>query len=59
MGRATEFYYYIKQEEINKEEDILYTHLTISKEIKQIRKDYLLSKKTDLKLKGDGSFNLF
>jgi hypothetical protein len=66
MGRATEFYYYINQENIDKEDEKLYSHLTITDEIKQIRKDQLLAKKdflaakkSGLKPKGDGSFSLF
>jgi hypothetical protein len=59
MGRATEFYYYINQEEVDEDEELLYTHLTITNEIEQIRQDHLITKKSGLKAKGDGSFNLF
>lgn len=59
MGRATEFFHYINQEKLDKEDDKLYTHLTITEEIKKIRKDHLISKKSGLKPTGDGTFSLF
>lgn len=59
MGRATEFFHYINQEKLDKEDEKLYTHLTITEEIKKIRKDHLVTKKSGLKSKGDGSFSLF
>lgn len=59
MGRATEFFHYINQKDLDKEDESDYTNLTITKEIKQIRKDHLITKKSGLKSKGDGSFSLF
>jgi len=59
MGRATEFYHYINQEKLDKDQENLYTHLTITDEIKEIREDHLITKKSGLKAKGDGSFRLF
>ncbi len=59
MGRATEFFHFINQEKLNKEDDHLYTHLTITDEIKKLRKDHCIYKKSGLKPKDDGSFSLF
>ena len=59
MGRATEFFHYINQKTVDKEDDVLYTNLTITKEIKKIRKDLLHLKKTGLKTENDGTFTLF
>ena len=59
MGRATEFFHYINQEKFDQEDEHNYTHLEITNEIKRIRKDHLITKKSGLKSKGDGSFSLF
>ena len=59
MGRATEFFHYLNQKTVDKEDDMLYTNLTIDKEVKKLRKNYWHFKKTGLKTKDDGSFTLF
>lgn len=58
--RATQFFHYINQEkEVDKEDKLLYTHLTITDEIKKIRRDHLVTKKTGLIPKDNGTFTLF
>ena len=58
MGRATEFFHFINKEKLDSEDSLLYTHLTITEDIKKLRQKYRLEKKSGLKLKG-GTFELF
>lgn len=59
MGRATEFFHFLKQEKLSKEDDLQYTHLTITDELKKLKKDNQVRQKSGLKPKGDGTFSLF
>lgn len=66
MGRATEFYHYINQEEVKDEDLIMYTCLSITREIEVMRKKQIALKKEKkefetegLKLQSNGSFTLF
>ena len=58
MGRLTEFLYFLEQDDIDKEDEMLYTHLTITDELKDFKNKINTERKSNLKL-NDGVFELF
>lgn len=66
MGRATEGFHFINQTQRERDQEGLYTNLTITEDLIKLRKEHLLSKKdrlvaekSGLKPAGDGTFSLF
>ncbi len=66
MGRITEFFYFINQDDLSADDDCLYAHLAITEDIKKLRKEHLKAMKEfkyltkgGLKPKEDGTFLLF